>query len=456
MQRKIPTLFTTLLMAVPATLHAAGEAPAPKPNIIVIVADDLGWGHVGWQNPKVRTPHLDRLANAGVKLNRHYVAPVCSPTRVALMTGRYWSRFGCNGALPSEPDSKAVAMRPGTATLASALKAAGYRTALVGKWHLGATREAGPENAGFDHFYGLRVGGMTPLTHKWLNLGESVLWRNGQSIEEEGHVTDLLAREAIQWIGASGNKDPFFLYLSFTSPHVPLQEPPRWLDLYQESAPDTAHQLYWASISHLDEAVGQVMAEVERIGQRDNTLVVFLSDNGAPGQPNLMQVKAGQEAYLKVMLPGDNPPLRGKKGDVYEGGIRTPAFAFWPNRLQPGTRDAAMHVTDWMPTLCALAGHRPEQDLKWDGQNVWPIIHGTQVGNTTRPIYTKGDNESSLHQGDWKLIQRKNGTELYHITDDEGETTNQAVEKPELVQRLLKLLEAEATNDNDARPSPGK
>jgi arylsulfatase A-like enzyme len=167
-------------------------------------------------------------------------------------------------------------------------------------------------------------------------------------------------------------------------------------------------------------------------------------------------VKAGQDAYLKVMLPGDNPPLRGKKGDVYEGGIRTPAFAFWPDHLQPGTRDAAMHVTDWMPTLCALAGHRPEQDLKWDGRNVWPVINGTEAGNTTRAIYTKGDNESSLHQGDWKLIQRKSGNELFRITGDEGESTNQALEKPELVQRLLKLLEAEAANDNDARPSPGK
>lgn len=453
MQYSIPILITVLLMAVPASLHAA-ETPSSKPNIIVILADDLGWGHVGWQNPKVRTPHLDRLANAGVKLNRHYVAPVCSPTRVALMTGRYWSRFGCNDALPSGTDSKATAMRPGTETIASSLKAAGYRTALVGKWHLGATLDSGPEKFGFDHFYGLRVGGMTPLTHKWLNLGESVLWRNGQGITEEGHVTALLAREAVQWIGIPGNKDPFFLYLSFTSPHVPLQESKRWMDLYQESAPDVAHQLYWASISHLDDAVGQVMAEVDRIGQSDNTLVVFLSDNGAPGQPNRMQVKADHDAYLKVMLPGSNPPFRGKKGDVYEGGIRTPAFAFWPKHLQPGTRDAPVHVTDWMPTLSALAGHRPEKDLEWDGQNIWPIISGTEKGIVPRTIYTNGGRESALHQGDWKLIQRKSGNQLFHITDDEGETKDQAMDKPEIVQRLLKVLEAEAANDNDALPLP--
>lgn len=453
MQPTLSVLVSTLLMAATASL-AAAATPSSKPNIIVVVADDLGWGHVGWQNPKVRTPHLDRLANAGVKLNRHYVAPVCSPTRVAFMTGRYWSRFGCNGAIPSEPDSKVIAMRPGTETIASSLKAAGYSTALVGKWHLGAPLGAGPENFGFDHFYGLRVGGMTPLTHKWLGLGESVLWRNGRSIEEQGHVTDLLAREAVGWIGASADKQPFFLYLAFTSPHVPLQEAKRWTDLYQESAPDAAHQLYWAAISHMDEAVGRVMAEVERIGQRDNTLVVFLSDNGAPGQPNLMQVKADHDAYLKVMLPGDNLPLRGKKGDLYEGGIRTPAFAFWPNRLQPGIREAPMHVTDWMPTLCALAGHLPGQDLKWDGQNVWPIINGDSGGAAERVFYTKGGRNSALHQGDWKLVQRESGDELFHIGDDPGESRNLAPENPGIVGNLGGLLKAAAAADNDALPNP--
>jgi arylsulfatase A-like enzyme len=428
--------------------------PPSRPNIIVVIADDLGWGHVGWQNPEVRTPHLDRLANGGVKLNRHYVAPACSPTRVALMTGRYWSRFGVNGAIPSELDSKVRAMRPGTQTIATALKAAGYRTALVGKWHLGATADAGPEKYGFDHFYGLRVGGMTPLTHRWLGLGESALWRNNQVIEEDGHVTALLARESVDWIGAAENKQPFFLYLSFTSPHVPLQESRQWMDIYHESAPDAAHQLYWAAISHLDHAVGQVMAEVDRIGQRDNTLVLFMSDNGAPGQPNRMQVKAGHDAYPDVTLPGDNPPLRGRKGTVYDGGIRTPAFAYWPGHLQPGACHTPVHVTDWMPTLCALVGHRPQQDLKWDGRNAWPSIRGIKNDAADRAIYTKSQRESALQLGDWKLIQKEGGSELYHITDDEGETRNLAAEHPRIVRQLLGLLKAEARNDNDALPHP--
>lgn len=452
MKRNILKLLTTLLLAAPAELHAA-DTPLAKPNIIVVLADDLGWGHVGWQNPKVLTPHLDRLANAGVKLNHHYVAPVCSPTRVGFMTGRYWSRFGCNNALASEPDSKARAMPAGTQTIASSLKSAGYRTALVGKWHLGAALESGPEKFGFDHFYGLRVGGMTPLTHKWLGLGESVLWRNGQPVDEEGHVTDLLAREAVQWLGAS-DKHPFFLYLAFTSPHVPLQEPKRWMDKYRESAPDLSHQLYWAAISHLDDAVGQVLAEVDRIGQHNDTLVIFLSDNGAPGQPNRMQVKADHDAYLNVMLPGDNLPLRGKKGDVYEGGVRTPALAFWPDHLQPGTCDSPMHVTDWMPTLCALVGHRPERDLNWDGRNVWPVITGTAAAAATRPFYTKGLPEAALLQGGWKLVQTKQGSQLYHLAGDQGETRDLAAENPQIVQRLRSVLETESANDNDARPLP--
>lgn len=434
-------------------------APLPgvssKPsNIIVIVADDLGWGHVGWQNPKVRTPHLDRLAHDGVKLNRHYVAPVCSPTRVALMTGRYWSRFGCNSPLPSEPDAKARVMPTGTATVASALRAAGYSTALIGKWHLGAQIEDGPEKFGFDYFYGLRVGGMTPLTHRWLGLGESVLWRNDRVVDEEGHITDLLAREAVRWIGRQ-EKRPLFLYLAFTSPHVPLQEPDRWMGLYKETAPDAGLQLYWAAISHVDDAVGQVMAEVDRVGQRDDTLVLFLSDNGAPGQPNRMQVKTNHGAFLDVTLPGENLPFRGKKVDVYEGGIRTPAFLSWPAGLRPGTCDDPLHVSDWMPTFCGLAGHRPERDLKWDGRDVWPVIRDGKREALPRTLYFKGSpkrGESALHQGDWKLIQQNAGVELFHLTDDVAESRNRAAEKPELVQRLRALLDAESARDNGAKP----
>jgi arylsulfatase A-like enzyme len=448
------TLLTALLLAPLASLRAA-DAPAPpvKPNIILILADDLGWGHVGWQNPKVKTPHLDRLAKAGVQLNRHYVAPVCSPTRVALLTGRYWSRFGCNNALPSELDSTAIAMPPGTPTLGAALRTAGYRTALIGKWHLGAGLESGPEKFGFDHFYGLRVGGMTPLSHKWLGEGQSALWRNDKVVEEPGHITDLLAREAVAWLGKESQR-PFFLYLAFTSPHVPLSESEQWLDLYQNSGVNLSRQLYWAAISHLDEAVGKVVAAVDRLGQRDNTVFIFLSDNGAPGQPNRMQVKQDLESYPAVPLPGDNLPFRGRKGAVYEGGVRTPGVVCWPGKLQPGFCEIPLSVTDWMPTLCALAGCKPQRDLKWDGHDILPELTRSTTPPVGRVLYWKGPKQASaVSDGDWKLIVTAKTVELYNLTEDIGEKNNLAAKNPDLVRQLRAKLETQAAKDNDAAPN---
>ena len=445
-------LAALLLVPLPA-LHAADESKSTKkPNIVLILADDLGRGHVGWQNPKVKTPHLDRLAKAGVQLDRHYVAPVCSPTRVALLTGRYWSRFGCNNALPSELDSTAIAMPPRTSTLGAALQTAGYRTALIGKWHLGASLESGPEKFGFDYFYGLRVGGMTPLSHQWLGEGLSALWRNDKVVEEPGHLTDLLAREAVEWLGKDSAK-PFFLYLAFTSPHVPLSESEQWMGLYQDSGVDLSHQLYWAAISHMDEAVGNVVAAVGRLGQRDNTVFIFLSDNGSPGQPNRMQVKQNLESYPKVLLPGDNLPFRGGKGDVYEGGIRTPGVVCWPSQLKPGVCEAPLSITDWMPTLCALAGCEPRQDMKADGHDILPVLAGGTPQPASRILYCKGpDHASAIIDGQWKLIVTDKTARLYNLSEDIGEKNDLAAQNPELVQKLRAKLEEQAAKDNDAAP----
>ncbi len=446
----ILTFLTVLRLTPLAVLHASA---APRPNIVLILADDLGWGHVGWQNPQVKTPHLDRLAQTGVQLNRHYVAPVCSPTRVALLTGRYWSRFGCNNALPSEPDSTAVAMPPGTPTLSAALQAAGYRTALIGKWHLGASLESGPEKFGFDYFYGLRVGGMTPLSHRWLGEGNSALWRNAKVVEESGHITDLLAREAVEWLGKDSQR-PFFLYLAFTSPHVPLSESDRWMGLYRNAGVDLSHQLYWAAISHLDEAVGRVVAEVDRLGQRDNTMLIFLSDNGAPGQPNRMQVKRDLESYLAVQLPGDNLPFRGKKGDVYEGGIRTPGLVCWPGKLPPGVCEIPLSVTDWMPTLCQLAGCQPQGGLNWDGHDILPMLADGKLDRGARVLYWKGPRQASAVSDDhWKLIVTATTVELYNLTVDIGEENDLAATNPDLVRQLRAKLETQSAKDNDAVPN---
>jgi len=205
-RQRLTTAVLMTSLVVMLTLEAVGDDSRPKPNILIVVADDLGWGHVGWQNPIVKTPHLDRLAGRGVKLDHHYVAPVCSPTRVSLMTGRYWSRFGVLGPLRSEPTSTQRAMPEGTTTIATVLKESGYRTALIGKWHLGAQVEDGPERFGFDHFYGIRVGGCTPLSHKWLGMGPSVLWDNQKIIETEGHITDVFGNAAVDWLSTESDR----------------------------------------------------------------------------------------------------------------------------------------------------------------------------------------------------------------------------------------------------------
>jgi arylsulfatase A-like enzyme len=441
---KHASIFIALLLSRPAMLHAA---EAPQPNIVLILADDLGSGHVGWQNQKVKTPNLDRLAEAGVQLNRHYVAPVCSPTRAGLMTGRYWSRFNCN-----DPYDGPQALPPGTETVASALKSVGYRTALVGKWHLGARLDSGPMAYGFDYFYGLRNGGMTPLTHKWLGLGGSQLCRNDKTVDEAGHITDLFAREAVEWIGKD-SQQPFFLYLAFTSPHTPLQESEQWMGIYKNSETDLSHQLYWAAISHLDEAVGKVVAEVDRLGRRDNTLFIFLSDNGAPGQSNRMQVRVDPEKYLDVTLPGDNLPFRGKKSDPYEGGIRTPGLIYWPGKIQAGVCDAPLSVTDWMPTLCALAGYQPAEDLKWDGHDIFPILTGKTAHPDSRILYCKrSQGVAAVTEDNWKLIVTGKTVGLYNLADDIDEKNNLAAQNPDLVQRLRAKLETESAQDNDAVP----
>lgn len=446
---RVIRLVATLLAGPLAAAHAAG---AEKPNIVLILADDLGWGHVGWQNQKVKTPHLDRLANAGVQLNRHYVAPVCSPTRVAMLTGRYWSRFGCNKALPSALDSMVVTMPPGTPTLSASLQAAGYRTALIGKWHLGATLESGPEKFGFDYFYGLRVGGMTPISHKWLGEGKSALWRNQKVVEEPGHITDLLAREAVEWVG-NDQRQPFFLYLAFTAPHIPLSESKQWMGLYGDSEADLSHRLYWAAISHLDDAVGRVVAEVDRIGKRNDTVFIFLSDNGAPGQRNRMQVQQDLDLYPDVRLPGENLPFRGRKGDLYDGGIRTPGIICWPGKLQPGVHDMPLSVTDWMPTLCALAGCALPGDWKLDGQDMLPMLTGGPTRPGSRIFYWKGPEQASAVREDhWKLIVTHKRAELYNLSEDIGEKHDLAAKHPDLVRKLRAELEAQSARDNDAVP----
>lgn len=424
---------------------------ADKPNIVFIIADDLGWADVALHGGTMPTPHLDRLKAEGVELTRHYVAPVCSPTRTALMTGRYWSRFGVttpqnDQALPFD-----------TVTLPRALRECGYDTALIGKWHLGSKPEWGPNHFGFDHSYGSLAGGVGPYDHRY-KLGDfSVTWhRNGELIEEEGHVTDLIADEAVKWIGERG-EEPFFLYVPFTAVHLPVKEPQEWLDRVPHSITGDVPRHYAACIAHLDEAVGRIVRTIDESGKGERTLIVFTSDNGGSTAEN-NDTKYPPDDYPEGRLTGNNAPLRGKKGDLYEGGIRVPTLARWKGRIPAGsTCDALLHISDWMPTIAGLAGFESGPALKWDGIDAWPAIMG-RAGLQDRVIYSTGPGfrARSLHHGDWKLIvhsETKGAAEKFELFDlgkDPPETRDLAGLEVAVLAQMRARLDEAAAADRDA------
>ena len=268
MKRFLPSLMLGLLGS---TLFAG---PA-KPNVIFLLADDLGWADVAFHHGNVPTPHLDQLAAGGVELTQHYVYPVCSPTRSALLSGRYASRFGVTN--PQNPR----AYPWDTVTLARALKTRGYDTALCGKWHLGSKPAWGPQKFGFDHSYGSLAGGVGPWDHHYKTGEFTATWhRDGKLIEEQGHVTNLITHEAIQWLESRTDK-PFFLYVPFTAVHIPIREPEEWLRRVPPEITEPSRRQYGANVMHLDDSVGKILAALDKSGKAGNTLVIFGSDNGA-------------------------------------------------------------------------------------------------------------------------------------------------------------------------------
>lgn len=417
------------------------------PNIVVIMADDLGYGDVGFNGGPYRTPNLDKLAKSGANLAQHHVYPVCSPTRVALMTGRYASRFG----VTNPQNERAMAFD--TVTVAEALRSAGYRTGLFGKWHLGSNPDWGPQRFGFDQSYGSLAGGVASYGHVYKKGPFAETWhRNGKLVEEKGHVTDLIAREAVQFVEDPSDK-PFFLYVPFTAVHLPIDEPKEWQDKHPEFK-DTARSQYAACIAHLDHAVGQIVAALEAKGKMDNTLFIFLSDNGGSiDTENNDPRYAGEHPTFRI--PAINRPWRGSKGQVYQGGICSPALIVWRGKVQPGsTIPHPLHVTDWFPTFAKIAGFEAKTDLKWDGLDIGPILTGQQKTPPERVIYTLGTgrNSTALRKGNWVLIEFKNkGLELYDLAKDPQQETNLAPMEPARVAELQRLRQTIAARDDDAK-----
>lgn len=419
-----------------------------KPNIVFIMADDLGWADVGFHGGNAPTPNLDRLAVGGLELTQHYVAPLCSPTRAGLITGRYWSRFGVTSATNNR------VLPQDTVTLPRALHKIGYENCLAGKWHLGSLPDWGPNRFGFDHSYGSLAGGVGPWKHRYKVGPYSVTWhRNQRLMKEPGHVTDLITQEATDWIAKRSNQ-PFFLYVPFTAVHLPVKEPGEWLARVPANIPAGVPRQYAACIMHLDDAVGKILSALDTHGKRSSTLVIFTSDNGGSTAEN-NDTRYPDDVYPAGQLTGSNTPLRGKKGTLYEGGIRVPAIASWPGKLDPGKCKTPIHITDWMPTFCHFVGYHSDSDLKWDGTDVWPYLTGDTT-RRTHPLYWAGPGYKSLaiRDGDWKLIvhQRDSGVklELFHLADDPRETNNLAEQMPERVAKLQRLLAAASRADGDA------
>ncbi|MDQ3622447.1 MAG: sulfatase-like hydrolase/transferase [Verrucomicrobiota bacterium] len=450
------TILASLLFLNAGALIPASAAPSSKPDIVFIIADDLGWADVAFHGGNAPTPNLDRLKREGVELTQHYVAPVCSPTRAGLMTGRCWSRFGVSTPVNER------ALPWDTVTLPRALKAAGYDTCLTGKWHLGSRPEQGPNHFGFDHSHGSLAGGVSPWNHRYKKGPFSVTWhRNEELIEEEGHVTDLIEAEAVRWIESRGQA-PFFLYVPFTAVHLPLKEPAEWVARVPAGITGEVARHYAASVMHLDDAVGRIISALEKRGRRENTLLVFTSDNGGSTVEN-NDLKYPDDNCPNGKLTGNNQPLRGQKGGIYEGGTRVPTLLSWPAKLKPGTFNGVAQITDWMPTLCALAEAAPAQDLKWDGINLWPQLSGAEPVKP-RAIYTVGPgfNTRAVRDGDWKLIVARKGqakkgeasagetTELYDLATDPNETTDLAAKMPEKVAALRARMDELSKADRDS------
>jgi arylsulfatase A-like enzyme len=412
------------------------------------MADDLGWANVAFHGGTAPTPHLDTLAREGLELAQHYVAPLCSPTRSGLMTGRCWSRFGVTNA------QNPRALPWDTVTLPRALKSVGYNTCLTGKWHLGSLPEWGPNHFGFDHSYGSLAGGVSPWNHRYKQGPFTRTWhRNEQLVQEPGHVTDLIAAEAIQWLESRGAA-PFFLYVPFTAVHLPIKEPEEWLQRVPETIRGDVPRHYAACVLHLDDAVGRIITTLEKRGQRANTLLVFTSDNGGSTAEN-NDLKYPDDQCPNGKLAGNNLPLRGQKGELYEGGTRVPAIVQWPGHVKPGRVTSPVQITDWMPTLCALAGYQPAQDLKWDGANIRSLLtHHEEL--PARPLYAVGPNwrSRSLRYGNWKLLLLGEGSstkiELYDLAQDPSESLNLTARQPERVQQLQALLAERSARDRDA------
>jgi arylsulfatase A-like enzyme len=430
----IAMVVQLLLVSVPLL---AQKPDRTRPNILLILTDDLGWNDLSIYGTKdVRTPHIDALCRSGMRFDRFYSnSPVCAPTRASLMTGRYPDRVGVPGLIRSLPDNNWGFLDPSAVLLPSRLKSAGYHTAHVGKWNLGFDLPNLPNDKGFDHFHGWLEDMMDDY---WLHRrhGRNYMRSDTQVIDPVGHATDLFTQWSVDHIHARAkDASPFFLYLAYNAPHFPVQPPKEWLDrvLKREPGIGRTRASLVALIEHMDDGIGKVMKALKESGQYDNTLVIFTGDNGG----NL-----SDSAW--------NGPLRDGKQSMYEGGIRVPTCLSWPGVIAPGTISHQLNLSmDIFPTLMDLAGlPRGEQT---DGRSFLPTLLGKPEAPEERPLYFirreggeryGGKAYHAIRLGDWKLLQNSpfQPMELYNLREDPMERNDRINTNPAIYRKLNALL----------------
>ena len=422
-------------------LVAAGPA---RPNILFIVGDDMGYADVGFHGCRdIPTPHLDALAASGVRFTNGYVSgPYCSPTRAGLLTGRYQTRFGHE----FNPGGSGEGLPPAETTIANRLKAAGYTTALVGKWHLGSRADLQPQRRGFDEFFGF-LGG----AHSYFN--PTGMLRGTEPIKENAYLTDAFGREAAAFIERNRER-PWFLYLAFNAVHTPMDATKDGLARFAAIS-DPKRRAYAAMMAAMDDNIGLVLRRLRETGQERNTLVCFISDNGGPAMPGV------------TVNASINSPLRGSKRTTLEGGIRVPFLVSWPGRLKAGLYEPPVIQLDLTATALAAAGVEASALRGLEGVDLVPFLSGSQKGVPHEALYWRFGHQMAVRAGDFKLVrydgnvdtltgarnQPPSALKLYNLATDIGETRDLAAAMPDKVRELQ--AKWDAWNTGNVRPPWG-
>ena len=428
----------TIVFSLLCFSRLTAEAQRRPPNILVIVTDDMGYGDIGIHGSKdIPTPNIDALAKVGIRFTDAYVSgPYCSPTRAGLLTGRYPQRFGHEFNLDMSPDYSEFGLPLSEATMADRLKAAGYQTALVGKWHLGFGDKFHPLERGFDEFFGF-------LGHSHSYLDPEAASRNplldGRNVvAETTYLTDAFADRAVTFIKRQ-KSHPFFLYLAFNAVHTPMQAADKYLARFPHIA-DEQRRTYAAMLSAMDDGIGKTLAALRAEGLEENTLILFFNDNGGPTMPGT------------TINGSSNAPLRGSKRQTWEGGIRVAFIIRWKGHLAEGKIDARPIIQlDVLPTALAAAGIQQQSQWKFDGVNLLPFLTGKMSGRPHEALYWRLGQNMAIRKGDWKLVKTTegrlkevdpstfsylSGAELYNLAQDIGEQRNLAAAHPKKVKEL--------------------